>query len=638
MRTHSPRIRTLLPLLLLGALGTGCAISKKVISATGPGLSMFQSPLVLRTGARNSRMKKDEAAGLEAVRKLAPNPAADSRIQAMNSHIPDERRADYPFDDHKDLILPGDRPLFMVCISGGGARAARFAAHVMAAVEEEYETRTAGAADTIPMLDCIDGFSTVSGGSIYASFVGTVNRSIDIRVRKGEAYLNALEGKGGGAGRETDLEQKLKRLEKHRKKVIDRIAGIRDERSACFRTVRESKRVRKGTRDLGFRSGLAYLNPLHLFYLPLMTMFTDREYLDVVSWTLDNTYPRAPDEKSIVLRWHRAFPVLLPGLDLGELPQKPRFFFNATCQANAQPFVLTQRAIHLPAPPEAQANGPAGGPRGGHRKASSVDFSAGSDVACDVPLSEALTLEDIGSHPRQISLANAVIASSAFPIIFDPFVLELYDVGRTWFSSWQSKYEVPLIDGGIFDNSGLTTAVRFMEYIARMGIRENSPSPDRRKLVLLYINAENDILKAQKSFGAPIGIPVDGQIPVRGLFKGPKSLDTIHFANKRRAEILARDRFDRLPELGVAAETVYLKVDLLDVEPDPATPDPDKEKLFRDVQKIPTDFVISSKHDKLLRKAANTLLDTSPPGQGADSTLLQQICDQLADMARQRQR
>lgn len=257
-----------------------------------------------------------------------------------------------------------------VCFSGGGARAASLARHAMAELERQYNQAVragarAGDPPFRPLFANVDVYSSVSGGSIYASFLAESSR----RAASGAASLTNV-----------------------------------------FARLGRGRRAVRVTRDLGFHAGVAYWSPFNLFVGPFMTTFTDTSYRDILSSTISTTDAAAS--------LGAGFPFLARGARLGELPMAPRFFFNTTCQEAGLPFVFTQSA-HVRREKGLIPDEPGVRFDLHHRECA----AAGSNA----PLRHAILAEDMNVNPGRIEIGDAVMASAAFPPVIDPLRLQTYD-------------------------------------------------------------------------------------------------------------------------------------------------------------------------------------------------------------------
>ncbi|MGA2862865.1 MAG: patatin-like phospholipase family protein [Verrucomicrobiota bacterium] len=299
--------------------------------------------------------------------------------------------------------------LVIVCLSGGGARAARMAAHTLACLEQKYNRQYPAAAANHPLAGEIDAWSSISGGSLYASF----------------AARQLLRDQGW--------------------------------RTNTFALLASQGRARWGTQGLGGMAALYYLWPGNLGYGPLMQFFTDWDTLDLFVHTL-------------ALCHEGGFPFLpSPRMSkLGELPVRPRFFFNATCRETSRPFIFTQSVVHRDL---------SGDPLARLTQDPLLRWIQGQPTPpneLNEPFRYASTLEDLGSPPNRFPLAYAAMASAAFPGIFEPLRLHRYWLAtnaaagpRGHPKPWRLRTEVTLADGGLYDNTGLTTALEFFDYLSR---------------------------------------------------------------------------------------------------------------------------------------------------------------------------
>lgn len=513
-----------------------------------------------------------------------------------------------PRQDRLDVLrgLLERETVVMVALSGGGARAAAFARHVMAQLEETYNDvrKQSGASnEAASLFDSIDGYSSVSGGSIYLSHVAAwstvTGRNPDDKAQSSRAFGD-----------------------------LDRIPG-----------------PTLGTSYLGAAASLRYFWPLNLAAM----LGTDWTYLDLLAATLKMTYP---------VPWRLSHLFLTdPGLRLGDLPAQPRFFFNATCLETGTPFVITQSLLHLPSetalPLEMSL-------RHWLSAAPSAPDTENRPWQ-DFPLPGALTLEDINSSPAKFPLAYAAMASASFPVLQDPLRVRKYDYVKSCsgLASMErlllplkrtltgappppagavrtSSTLLHLTDGGVYDNSGMCTIVSLFEYLVRKG--------KAKRLVLLQISAENSEYDANaatrigRSWNRLAELVPESLAPIRGLGGAYRSLTLMNYLNERRAEQEALGRLNQLvsesrkatgPDRESQVSYLYFPVRLGRLSPRALQSVQSDEEIFQRVQKIPTDFTITPENDECLAKVAAMVLttpcrvqpDAEPaPGAAADPT------------------
>lgn len=349
------RFAAILPLALLVLACAGC---RGTVGKWGIWISTMQSPLAIPKG--------DICKPLP----LAMAEAARAR--------PQER-----IDTYEDLLEK--ETLVVVCISGGGARSARFAAHVLAAAERYYNAaRALQNRPAPPLIDAIDVLTAVSGGALYLSHV---------------AQKCALPDEADAAD-----------------------AACRD---TFFQDMLTDPEVTKATRDLSYRVGLQ-------FWESFRTFFSRRTYMDTCADYLAGTYSK--------------------NVQMGDIPQQPRFFFGATCVELNAPFLITQSIMSRP-----------------------------GESGEEQMLPSFMRLEDIGAAPSQFPLSYAAMTSAAFPVGFDPIPITVYD--KEGYALDDLK--LSLADGGMFDNSGLTMAVEFAKALV------TKPGSRVRRLILVEVNAAN---------------------------------------------------------------------------------------------------------------------------------------------------
>jgi hypothetical protein len=528
----------------------------------------------------------------------------------------------------------------LVAISGGGSRAAVFAAYAMSLLEGDYNRlATRFRPDAPAMIDLVDGFSTVSGGSIYAFHVA---RRISGPRQPPPQTLSleqlaqvASEVAPTISGEPLDpcaLPSEMQRFDE----------GRRQRYSQLCRTV-EDRRPMRTLGTAAFQSVFGYFG----LGIPV-AVFTDRSYVDHLARGLEFYEPFSV--------WRVGIPLVNPFLKarflpFGEIPARPSFFFNATALETGAPFVLTQNVMNLPA-----GKLP--------RRSTRLDLPPLYDQADDFrPLRHSLTLEEIGSSPRRFPLAYAAAASAAFPAGVEPLRVRRYDYREGLRRFAPTEAMLSLADGGIFDNSGMMTAADLFEYLAeRKGI-------DR--LVLITINADAskyDLAFKERSFGPEDSVPIRGRPPLSFLSPTADSLNLIHFINKRRGEEIAWRQLEALQEkirkrdleadleaalrdrgtawrvyreqLGPVAQRVeqelgetktlslptygevhralgpaknfihYFPIGLAQLSRDDQDPIPGGDSLFQLVRQIGTSFWLSESEEVLLEKAASAITDS----------------------------
>jgi hypothetical protein len=566
-------------LALCAALLPGCATVLGATERAAIGFSLLRSPITLQTPEVNSCMEAAQRVSLDAVAEAVAR--SETRRQAVEENFVTEiarprcrrillQHANVDrVDDHSDLV--DSETIVVVAISGGGSRAARLGAHTLAQLEDlynEYASTHAGG-ELRPLACLVAAFSTVSGGSIYVSYVAS-------------RFAAGSDDVGRGC---TDP---------------SRAEAVR----SVFRDVRDSGTARIGQRDLGTVAAAAYLSPITFFLLPSMTLLTDRSFLDVLAHAVNLTHGRYFAETM-----------------LGELPQRPRFFFNSVVVETGAPFVLTQRVQHLPSL---------------HRPSwtARVDLPHGELRDPARPLISSLTLEELNASSALFPLAYAALASAAFPPVMEPLELRYYGLDADAHEMVATKRSLHLTDGGVFDNSGLITAVDLFEHLVyEARLRRGDARPTRR-LVLLAINAETTSAPSHRpsltldpagAWGAELWWPVRWlgvwgfglNWPARHL--GAQAFDQIHYTNKRRGEEIAWEHLAALEkemEGAVDVEVLYFPVNLTQLSGLDRFAIEGAEETFERVREIPTDYTIRADHDRLLADAVTQILDADQGNAG----------------------
>jgi len=502
---------------------------------------MIRSPVNIPAGTVN------EPLDARARAILAERSRASSSRRAVVPHgwISETER----FDTFADL----DRrhTVVMVCISGGGAHAAAFARHVMGELEAIYNSTNPN--PERHLIESIDAYSTVSGGSIYGSFVALQHLREEARGR----------------------------------------AEKRQRSKATFQDLRKDRFARLGTAHLGWHTTGVYLSPGNLFLPPLRNLFTDQTNLNVVAHGLRVLHTRGKMRPAA-------------GYRLGDLEQAPRFYFNSACLETGTPFVITQSLIHLPSETPPRPTARIDALIASEKRSRTQGFS--------VPLARALTLENINSSAAKYPLAYAAVASMAFPIGMDPLPIRKYRYVASPSAVRASDTVLHLTDGGALDYSGLDTAVRLFEHLVatrnvkRLVLLHISAENDEYDL---------DAATAPgRPFWWPRYLMPGTIFPIRGLTGGFKAIKLLHFINKRRAREMALRRLERLKERekGKGVDYCYFPVRLSQLSPRDRYPIRGGEKAWRNIKRINTDYTIGPEEDRHLSEAAKLLLSTPQSG------------------------
>ena len=524
-------------LALSGCLGGGCRTTERTMIC----LSRIKSPVIITTPAVNGPFAEKDllALGINPVTRQ-PLPAAAAATNHAAASAPAHT---VRYDSLEDLRAKDT--VVMVCLSGGGARAARMAAHTLAALEEKYNAMYPLETGSHSLAGRIDAWSTSSGGSVYASFV-------------------ALHSQRG-------------------------------LRTNTFAALAGGGNVHSATQYLGDMAAFYYLWPLNLGYAPMMQLVTDWDTLDLFAHSLallqEERFPLVPFTRN----W-----------TLGDLPERPRFYFNATCRDTSRPFIFTQSVVHrdLSGDPLARL-----APDPLFRWIENVSPAA----APREPFLHASTLEDLGSPPNRFPLAYAAMASAAFPGVFDPLPLRCYH-DPTNSPPWWRRKQVSIVDGGLYDNSGVATALELFDFLRSTG--ESRP----KKLILLAVDADND---RQSYAGAetPSAVPWQFGLPVRGATTMVSTLKKLY---NRQQDLVTAATHRHIRDLADQHLIEFFPVRLKDargtVAGDFGSDGALEQNLahvdiFGLVKNIPTDFVVTAREDRQLQFVVHKLLADAPAGQ-----------------------
>jgi hypothetical protein len=444
----------------------------------------------------------------------------------------------------------------------------------------------------MPLVERIRLFSTVSGGSLYASRIAT-------------ALYRQFETEGSNPEDKT-------------------------WRRCFFRYSARWFSSRTSDQRLGLLASISYVNPLAVanpwpvaralwsldpsalldffYYPPLLGLFTNRDFIDDLAYGLETSYCGA--------RAWLVGPKCAPGgrrrFNLGDFqsPAYPRFLLNATAQQTGQPFVLTQHVIW----PLEQSD-------------------ARSSRAPKPPL----TLEQLGSSPTQFPLAYAAMASAAFPVATQPVELRRYLIDKTDPVTRPTGEVFQLVDGGVFDNSGLAVMEQFMERLWEVARQRRASI---RSITVIAISAEAPTFQTQDASALPeesflrrkfeVGIPIASALAPVG-----RTIDILSDTTRREAQ--ARDSIER--EFGVRVESVRLRdLDTLQSGSTAcAIPDNsqcgcrDADGLAERAWKIPTDYIMSDPNDRILEQSERILLDCRM--EGSPAPLAYEITRRLTEPA-----
>jgi hypothetical protein len=466
-------------------------------------------------------------------------PSADAREPQFRERSQSKER----FDDLGDLAAKDH--LVMLCFSGGGSRAARMAMHVMAGLEHAYQQKAGP--DDLPLLDRIDSYSSVSGGSIYASLIASSFHA-----------------------------QNSRRMD--------------DNRHRAFQSLKEDRRARWISGNLAVSAGLYYANPGHLGIVPLLLLTTEWDTLNLFA----RTQAYLQENQNLLVSRSQL-------MSLGDLEPTPRFFFNATCVESRMPFVFTQSTIHL----ESDLNPLSGVAYNPASDWLNLDLNRNYQAIQPNPLIHATTLEDIGSSANEFPLSYAVMASAAFPFIFNPLYL------RNHAGEESEEEYVRLVDGGIYDNSGAITALELFSHL-----EAHHPNPKRR-LTLITINADNQASAFDEKSLARLGrFNID--IPLRGTFEGIGSLNSFYYHQTQLLQATIRTRVASINQKAEEQKVDYFEVNLMDVT------DPELKEGY---QSISTGLTLTQRQDRILEQSVQHLLEqaTGPQSLPRSEVIVQSL-------------
>jgi predicted acylesterase/phospholipase RssA len=340
-----------------------------------------------------------------------------------------------PTDNYSDLL--GRKKILGVSLSGGGARAAYFSSKVLRDIEEAYQSK--------PFYKEISFYSSVSGSSIVNAYIGAwmyanQKRSGDFLSKPWKADSldsNSLEGKPFSW-------------------IHNFIKGDGDYLKSCG--------------NLGDIATYVFFDPMNLGLPVVFSFFTNQGYsrylilsqeycLRYLLFQNGVTHYNSAyeiDEEfvgSFILSTNHS-PFKLS--DLGGF-EGSRHYINATILETGQRLVFANKKYHIY-------------PREGlHQRLNDIVF-----------------LEDLYSSVEEFSIADATVASMSFPGATEPVVFDVYDGAVTEDDSPQSIAQIQIIDGSVFDNTGLATLldIMFDEVIAT--------DTKSQELIILMVDSDNN--------------------------------------------------------------------------------------------------------------------------------------------------
>ena len=581
------------------------------ISAIPIPLSLLRSPITIDLGHINTPLSPEIHCRLQfasnnlrfgidrltSIKTAFANPPDTCSHWTSSEHILSER-----VDTLQDLMET--ETVVLVAISGGGARAASLGAQAMGYLEKRYNeiTHELGLGDAAPLVRLIDGYSTVSGGSIYAFHVARTLTAVRApTATTTETNTGIIHGTSCNSVQDSAmLRMEENTPEAERKDKRDLLIDF--ERS--FFTLIQTHALRQGL--LGPHTASWYISPGNLFAGPALIFATSTNYLDILAAGINyadlrnssilNEYVD-PDRRYGLAYLFRIGLAPSTTFPIGRLCPKPRFFFNGTSLETGLPFVFTQSVINFP-----QDQIQPHTVRLDLLRQLQEDHIKQNQIK---PIASGYTLEEIGTAPSSFPLAYAAMGSAAFPLGIEPLKLAIYQYDQRQMSMFASSNALTISDGGIYDNSGLSTISHLVTYL-----RKNSQKQPR--FVVIAINAEGSEYDVMFPHEAAVQEPwyrrwppfswlrIDWPLRYKAL--GYEAMNVMHFTNKRRSEVLS-------PPQEMKSVT-YLPVHLSQLSSHDSYSIPDHEKLYLQLKQIPTTYTTTEDEDFLLGKAAKVLISS----------------------------
>jgi len=472
------------------------------------------------------------------------------------------------FETYEDLVE--QETIVAVAVSGGGARAAEMAASTMALLEERFEDlraflRPDATSVDMSMFERIDLYSVVSGGAIFGQQIAKMHR--DFASAEWWDLSIPLPIPVGGL------------LGEHPFAYDD-----------VFWEVANIDVLRRERTQLGLAGSLAWISPYNAGLPILATVLTNFSYTDWMAFAVD---------PATILPYQLAY----GDERLGQLPPRPRIYFNTTALDTGVPFVITRNVTQLPTP-------------GSSYRTARVDRVQSGCKKQDLtyrPLCQSSSLEDIASSPGQFPLAAAIMASAAFPVGFKPIELHRYQWDPVEERIYSSSDRIQLSDGGVFDNSGLTTALDVFEAIQAIANDDPGKRADgeKKRLILISINADHPVGEAylhekQIKEDSILTNLAEIRFPIDSAPEAISSLDLIHNTNKWRSEVVAGERIAELRREG--HEVYYFPINLSQFSAAEKIGLNGDSDLVERLKKIPTDFIIGANEVRTIREAVEHIL------------------------------
>jgi predicted acylesterase/phospholipase RssA len=479
-------------------------------------------------------------------------------LKAMPSSGGDYDKEFLTTDRYSDLL--GRKKILGVSLSGGGARAAYFASNVLRDIEEAYQPNS--------FYKEISFYSSVSGGSIVNAYIGAWMFANQIHNRDflrqpceaDSLDFNSMEGKPFYW-------------------IHNFIKGDGEDSKSCG--------------NLGDIATQAIFDPMNLGLPIIYSFFTNQGYslyltqsgeycLQYLLSKNGVTHYRSTYETAkgfmgsfIVRTNHSSFKLS----DLGGF-EGSRHYINATILETGQRLVFANEKYHIHS-------------RDGLRQR----------------LNDIVFLEDLYRSVEEFSVADAMFASMSFPGATDPVVFDVYDGVDTKDDSPRSIAQIQIVDGGVFDNTGLATLLDIMfdevivtdaksqELIILMIDSDNSESKTLEQIIKESSDLNNS---ATSRSSKGINLPIIKKISV-----GIKSALLIYELNKRNTiRLIFYEAYKKLKEFNSNGRDISLKI--LPISIECLTDDLE----LKEVQNIKTYYSISRDAIKKIEKAVGNLMET----------------------------
>ena len=433
--------------------------------------------------------------------------------QTRNSPGGDYDEKFWTTDKYSDLL--GRKKILGISLSGGGARAAFFSSKVLRDIEEAYQSK--------PFYKEISFYSSVSGGSIVNAYIGAWMYANQIRNRdfltqpwKSDSFdFNSLEGKPFFW-------------------IHNFLKGDGEDSKSCG--------------NLGDIATYVFFDPMNLGLPVVFSFFTNQGYSRYLILSKEYCLRYLLFQNGVT-RYNSAYEIAEEFVgsfiystnhspfklsDLGGF-EGSRHYINATILETGQRLVFANEKYHIQ-------------PRKGlHQRLNDIVF-----------------LEDLYSSVEEFSIADATVASMSFPGATEPVVFDVYDGVVTKEDSPKSVAQIQIIDGSVFDNTGLATLIDIMfdEVIAT--------DTKSQELIILMVDSDNSesktieqiIKESSGSNGDAISQDIFGLgLPIKGIGVGIQSAFLIYELNKRNSiRLLFYDAFNRLKELNSNGRDISLKI------------------------------------------------------------------------------